>query len=577
MHQETASPGDTRGEFLKRIYRILVYSIGPYLVFLLIIAILFRDNITLGMEYDEVLRINNIIPMLNPHAEPYNQSIFTLSLFGLSVPLMYKFYLSSALLIPYLPLILFKNNLLFGLRFLYAFYFFVSISVFYFILTKKFSPTVSFLTSVLVITSPLFYPEALIGFAHCTHLIFLSLAVYCFYLFFERNQQSIYLFFGTFLLFFEANIEAYFLWVITALIITSIIIFPHYWKIVTSSIRYLLTIVCAILLGWINFVIYNIVYPFATIRPMVLKIVDPAQYNLQPVDFTPAAPLPEDIFFKLSQLFPDLYRGYGGIYLILIAALIILNIFLIFKTVKMQEFPRYGKYFFSFICFCLIFTLILISPNTTRAGHYVYLIPFLELSIVFAFLFSEQVFRNKYIPKLLVITLISMILLNCFVSGMELARYDRIKGKEYFSPAIFDLNTYINKESLPPEDIIFFEWGMSSQLYFLHDGEFKINRVDLQFEPTNYEERKAKLAGFFALQPNPVRSDTLYFPLYTGEFDSRNTATRTDFLRFVQEQNGTITKVQAFNESYGPEVIGMYALENSSQFLKNIRTHSVTR
>lgn len=572
MHQKIDIRRLIKSEYLKKFTDILKYFVVPYFVFFLIIFVIFKDNITIGMQFDEVIRINNIIPFLNSNAESYNQSIFSIPFLGFTIPLIYKFYLSTALLIPYLPLLFFKNNLLFGLRFLYGFYFFLSISVFFFIMSKKFNYIVSFLTSLLVITSPLFYPDALFGFAHCIHIIFLSFAIYFLYIFFEENKSSVYLFLGTFLLFFEANIEAYFLWVIAALLISSVMVFPHYWKIVLGSIKYFMIMVFAVILGWINFFIYNILSPFATIKPLYLKLFDPLKYNEQPVDYAQAAPLFEDISNKINKIFPSFFNGYGIVYILIIVTLIILFIFVISKTIKMQEFLKYGKYIFPFFCFCLIFFFILVSPNTTRAGHYVYLIPFFEISLVSFFILSEKVYNKRYFSKLLVITLICLIMLNSIVSGMEISKIKETKGQDHFSPAIFQLNEYIHAESLQSQDIIFLEWGMYTQLYFLNRGEFKIKSLVFQlYDTKSYEVRKTVFTNFFTSQKNPGRS--LYFPLYSEGFDKRNDAILTDFNRFIIENNGSLNKIKTFYETNGNEVINMYELDNSAQLFETVKNN----
>jgi hypothetical protein len=558
----------TKSEYINH---ILKYYIVPYFVFFLIVFFLFKDNIELGMQFDEVIRINNLIPFINPGAEPYNQSIFGISVFGFSIPLIYKFYLSTAMLIPYLPLYFFKTNLLWGLRFLYGFYFFLSISVFFFIMSRKFSYTISFLSSVLIITSPLFYPEALIGFAHCIHLIFLSSAIYCFYLFFEKNRGSIYLFLGVFLLCFEANIEAYFLWVIAALIITSIMLYPNYWKILLGSVKNYIIVILAIILGWINFFIYNILSPFSTIRPFYLKIFDPMTYNEQPVDYKQATPLLTDVSNKINNIFPSFFEGYSYIYLLIIIALIIVNILLIFKFIRTHQFSTYKHYFYSFICFCLIFFLILVSPNTTRAGHYVYLIPFFEISIVSLFLLGEKFYNEKFFSQLLAVVLIGLILLNFITTGISIVKMKETGGRKHFSPAIFELNNYIRDESLQSQDIIFLEWGMYTQLYFLNQGEFKINSLVFQlYDLKNYEERKTAFIKYFKMQSNDGRSNKFYFPLYYYGFDKRNDAIFTDFDRFVTENNGTLNKIKTFYETQGDEVISVYELQNTSQFLDSV-------
>ena len=425
---------------------------------------------------------------------------------------------------------------------------------------------------MVIITSPLFYPDALYGFAHAIHILFLVLAIYSLYLFFEGEKSAGYLFLGTFLLFFEANIEAYFLWVIAALILSSIVIFPRYWKRVLGSLRYCLVILSAFILGWINFLIYNIFVPFATIRPLYLKIFEPAAYNERPVDFRHAAPLLEDISSKLTGIFPSYFSGYGIVYILLIIALIALYVLVIIKIINTQDLPRYKKYLFPFCCFCLIFIFIILSPNTTRAGHYVYIIPFFDFSIVFLFILGEKIFNRKYLSKVLIITLIGLFVLNSAVTGMEVTRYKEIKGQGIFSPAIYDLNNYIHQESIRSEDIIFLEWGMYSQLYFLNKGNFTIHSLVFQlYDTKSYEERQAAFEKFFMNRKNPGISDTLYFPLYREDFNERNDAILADFKTFIFKNNGTVKKIQPFYETNGDEVMDMYILENSTGFLETMK------
>ena len=578
-------------EFINKTSQILKFYVIPYLVFFLVISFLFKDNISLGMQFDEVFRINNLIPLFYPAAEPYNQSIFSISFFGFTVPLMYKAYVSTAILIPYLPLLFFKNDLLFGLRFLYGFYFFLSISVFFFIMSKKFDYTISFLTSLLVITSPLFYPEALFGFAHCFHLIFLSLSIYFFYVFFKEKSENIYLFSGTFLLFFCANIEQYFLWVIAAIIISSILVFPHYWKIVLSSSKYFVIMVLACMLGGINFFIYNITFPFATIEPMYLKLFDPLTYNQQPVNFVQTPPLSEDIINKISIVFPSFFEGYGIVYQLIILILVALYIFMIFKIIKTHDFSKYGHYFFPFFCFCIIFLLILISPNTTRAGHYVFLILFFELSIVSFFYVSAKIFNKPYIFKLLIITLICLVALNFIVSEDEIHLIKESKGTNHYSPAIFEVNDFINNESLPYQNIIFLEWGMDPQLYFLNQGKIKVNSLVFElYDTKSYTERESVFKKIFMKRENFNGPYKLYFPLYTEGYITRDDAILSDlyycdayikrddtilsdFNRFVIQNHGTLKKVKTFYESDGSEVIILYELDNATQFQKTIKNN----
>ena len=146
------------------------------------------------------------------------------------------------------------------------------------------------------------------------------------------------------------------------------------------------------------------------------------------------------------------------------------------------------------------------------------------------------------------------------------------RGKNHFSPAIFELHDYIRTESLQSEDIIFLEWGMYTQLYFLNQGEFKINSLVFQlYDTRNYDERKAELIKLFTRQKNPLRSDKLYFPVYHDSFDKRNDAILNDFHRFIGENNGTLNKIMTFYETNGDEIIMVYELDNAPQFIETVK------
>jgi hypothetical protein len=207
----------------------------------------------------------------------------------------------------------------------------------------------------------------------------------------------------------------------------------------------------------------------------------------------------------------------------------------------------------------------------------VFLIPFFEISIVSFFALSEKIFQKKYFSKILIIVLICLILINSSVTGREIAKEKETKGTYNFSPAIFELNDYIHDESIQSRDIVFLEWGMYAQLYFLNKGEFKINSLVFQlYDTKSYRERRSIFKNYFVNQRDILRSDTLYFPVYSEGVNSRNDAILTDFKRFVVENNGTVTRIKTFYETNGDKVIYVYRLDNATRFFDTVEQASLS-
>jgi len=544
------------------------YAFAIFLI-LSITLLLFRGSFDQGMQFDEVFRLNNLLPLINSNAEPYDQSIFSIKIFGYSIPLMYKFYVSSAVLIKWLPLMIF-NDYLFGIRFLYITYFFISITTFFLILSR-YNYYYALITSALVATSPIFFPEVRIGFASSIHIFFLTLSLFLFYNFFNEKKRTIYLFLAIFILFFAANVEFYFIWVIASIILSSIFLFPDYWRIILTSYKYMVVAILGAFLGLFNFIVYNLLTGFSTFKPLFLKIFFPSEYNLNPIDYKLTPPLFEEVLLKLDSV-SSFFDGYGMLYLLVLAMISLLYLFITWKIIRMNKFHKYRTYILSFVCFLLIFFFILITPNTTRAGHYVYLVPFIELSVLSLIVLLSKIYNQKRIQIVAAFFLVILLTLNIFVSNSEIARVNITKGTGHFSPAIFDLNHYLNENDIESDDIVFLEWCMHSQLYFLNKGEFKINSLVFQLLGKNKEERYIAFKSFFLSPHIQNRSTSLYFPVYAKHMGLTTKGIYEDFSNFIISYRGRLERIHTFYETNGDEIIQLYELKNTRELINNIRT-----
>lgn len=548
---------------------IYIRYIAATIFFCFLTALLFYNNYAHGLQFDEVFRVNNLIPFFNPYAEPYEQSIFSISILSASIPIAYKSYISSAALLPYIPIFLWEDYLI-GLRTLYAVSFCFAIIIFFIILSRFVDLKYSFLTSLLLATSPILFPEIRFGFAYSLHIVFLSIAFYLLYLF-NRDKKTMYLFAGSFLLFVGANIYFYFLWVITSLIITSFIFYQDFWKEIILSLKNIFALVSGFVLGFINFVLYNISSGFPSVKPLIIRIFFPSEYELNPIDYKPSSPLFEEISGKFDIIY-NFFGGYGYIYLAIgIITLIIFGLITI-KLVRQDKLGGYKNYYFCLVNVLLILAVILITPNTTRAGHYSFLIPFLELTILSLVMLLMKIYRSDRVHVVGVAILVILISLNSFVTGTEITQSIEDRGKGYFSPAIFDLNKYFDENQIDSKNIVFVQWGMYSQLYFLNKGEFKINSLVFQMLGAEDSQRRADLLERYIVKNHMEnKREEIYFPMYRkGSKTLKTEQIYKDINDTLSLHSGELDVIATFNETNGEPLIYLYKLSNADVVVDDI-------
>ncbi len=540
--------------------------IGVAIIILAVISYLFRGSLAYGLEFDEVSRLINLIPLFNKAAYPVHQSILDLPIFGLSIPLMFKTYISSLAIFFYLPMGIF-NNYLFAIRFLDFFYFYIFIMGFFFI-AAKYDIRLSFVISLLTATSPLFYPEVRFGAAAPYHIFFIALSLHLFYRYFNETNSLLDLFFAVFFLAFAANVRFYVLWIIAAMILAGVICFPQYLRHILSSLARSGVAVSAFIVGLLNFVIYNLFTGFATVRPLYLRIFDRAAYNQQPIDYKNVEPLLSSIARKLGLLLSFL-GPYHSLYILVGGLILLAHAIALYRVVKDNKWTEYRKYFFPIITCVLILIFILLSPNTTRPGHYVYMLPFYEFSLVASMLLMYKLF-GKYNPvrAFVVILPVFALFLNFYSSNVEVEAANRTSGTGYFSPAIFDLKSFLDKEGIDYGQVIHTQWGLAAQLYFLNKGQVPPpGALIWNLAGARTDGAKSEvLQSFFVSKEEPFSAGDLYFPIY----NNKQKATSTLFFNFVRSNGGELIRIKQFYEKNGKPVFALYRLRNSKEFVGRV-------
>jgi len=540
-----------------------ILGIALLLSLICVTSFLFRGWLEQGMQMDEVNRVINVIPLLNEGAYPLNQATFSLTLFGVTIPIMYKEYISTAYILRYLPLVFF-DDYLFGLRFLYWIYLVSSAMVLFLVLRSRHLYLAVF-TPLLMVTAPLYYPEIRIGFADSLQILFLALGAHLLAGFVRTPDSYSRLFWGIFLLFFTANQMIYFSWVIVAMALATMIVYPRQWFCFARRLRNWVIFLLAASLGLVHFLVYNLSEEFPTASIFFRRIFFPDEYNKEPLDYARTQPFVQDIGTKLSQIPHFLGPHWQLSVAIVVVSFLVVLAFLV-KWFKEKTLQNNRIYLLPFLVTTIILSLILISPKTTRAGHYVYLIPFLQMSVLTSVLLVGNCFKSQQWSRLFLLLVPGLIVVsNLLASNQIVSAVNRTGGTGLYSPAVFEFTDYLREQRIESQDVVFLTWGLHAQPYFLNKGDFQINQLVFELiNQPNKQKKQSVLKHFFA---SVFGRDCLYFPLYS----QRRNDIKETLVKLAEAYGGSLKLEKRFKEKTGEDVILLYRLDDLDRFTASFR------
>lgn len=554
--------------------RIVFYFAVIYLFILFNLEFLsIPDLRSVGIQFDYVYRILSLIPIMNPGAEPYSDVIFSIDILGVDIPLMYKTYISTVSTLPYLALWGFDDYLL-GYRIINFLMAFSALSFLYYIISH-YSNLLALLVSAMFLLSPIHPIFPFLLFFLAIGAIFLRK-----YIENRRNDGSyVLLFCAMFMFGLVANLQLYFAWNIVAFLFAMIIVYPKELIRFFSSWKEMLTSILGISSGLFNHVVYNISEGFPAVKIVVMNIFKPGSVT---IDYNKS----QDIVTQLSSKIYRLWGWWGEPEGALLAIIVILALCIyLFR----HYYPNRGaerKVVLFFVVITLVsFLVILLSPNTTRRGHYAFLSPWFELSIgliLYYPLISSIKARSAKLACFFFLTLSISIGFYTVMALKGKALYASQSNKGHFTPAIFDLDGYLKESSIEDSKVIFLEWGFHSQLYFLSKGEFHVNQYVWKLRARNKE---AHYEIFRKILLKFKDKDSLYFPLYYTSNCKKSTSwwyggtgtgatlpTRCWFIDFLKDYEIDYKFEKFFYEKNGRPIIGLIRIDKfkeKSLFIQN--------
>ena len=511
----------------------------------LIVGYLFRGSYQYGMNYDEVLRLNPYVGLVNPKAQPIDQGIYSIEIGSLKLPIMFKEYISSIFMLPMVPALFFEDPRL-GLRLMEQFYFMLAVTAL-FLFLRRYNFYLSIAAASLLATAPYLYPEVRFGFAITSHITILTVSVF----FLEkayREDKWRYWMLAALGFALGVNIYMYFLWTLSGMAIATALLFPReFWR-VTSRPKVVSAAIIGSLIGGFNFVIYNLANKGATFRLLLNGLFNREKYNQAPIDYKELPDFKEEVLSKIYSV-SNVLGGDSGelnilLGLIILAALAyVLSLANAWKHGQLLETVR--VYCFPALTATIIILLILVTPKSGRVGHWALVAPFLEISVVAAaFLLFDRALRDlrpiwrRTVPALLVL---SVFFVSFFISNRLVAVANETRGTRLFSPAIYELYEDLVGAQEDGSGVIAVDWGFTQQIYYLSRGTLLIGDLTFRLASRDYQEARPVIASYILERYRP--GSDIWFIYHEHEALA---GTRSKFFRFLEDVGGELKVLKVY-------------------------------
>lgn len=527
--------------------------LAPPVAYLVAALWMFRGSTTLGMEFDEVFRINNLLPHLYRGAEPYDQAISSLTIFGHSIPLMYKEYISSAILWPYLPLPLFSDPVV-GLRVLYL-VITVGVASLAFWLFRRRSYWVAAVVPGLAVLSPLLYPDVTYGFVSLPHLLPLLVAVWAFARFVGRWEPWWFVL-TAFLAGAAINTSFYAAFPVAGLGAAAVLLYPREVSSVVRRPMWLAASVLAALVGLFNYVYFNLTKGYPTLAPLLARLA--ADSSDVTIDYRQSSGVLSEIGPRLTLLV-GLLGDVATWTLVLGAMSYLVLTFTAVDALRRHDLHRDRLLLVPAVALPVALLAILVSPNATRRGHYGMLVGLIEALCVAAFVALARRLgaEGRRATRALAVVLSATLAVGYAATSagaMESVR--RSGGAGFFTDAIFDVWAHLRQNGVPDQAVLQVQWGSYSQLYFLSEGTYTSPVLVFQVLAAVDDAERTRLVAEAVDQAGGA----VVVPLYTdvGDVGGVDSA---DILRDVAVSSGGMACALAgFDDRLGEEQMRLILL-----------------
>ncbi len=475
----------------------------------LVILVNFREARAHGMNYDEVLRLNPLVSLVNPDAEQVDQSIYSVEVGSQRLPVMVKSYISSITSVHLLPALLWDDPAS-GLRILYGVYLWIA-CLLLFLFLVRYGFVFALGSAALLAASPHLYPEIRFGFASVVHVIVLTAAAFCWRRAFETGRASLW-FLGGLCFGLAVNLRGPTMWTVGGLCAAGLILYPRVLFAQLRRPRVLLAAAAGCLLGGANYVVYNLATGGGTFRPFVTAMFRRKEYNRDPIDFRQLPDLSVELASKLRGLHVVL-GGPGLDAVVFFATASVAGVALLvfaWRVLTGREL-RSRALLLPAVALLFTWTFIFLTPKSGRAGHWAYLSPLLEISLMSGALaiWGSRASGPRWRQIVAVALGAALVVASFAVTWDDVSTAVRTQGDGLFSPMIYEIAADV--DDLDPEEhvVVAVDWGFWSQLYFLSEGEAPLSEYTFRFLRAD-DHRAAEILGSLLVAQRGQGRDVLF-------------------------------------------------------------------
>ncbi|HEY8270117.1 MAG TPA: hypothetical protein VIG33_04465 [Pseudobdellovibrionaceae bacterium] len=540
-----------------------------------------KDAFFYGVEMDEVLRLNPLFPLIGKTVPYPDQGLYYIDLFGVRIPLVFKLYVSSAIMLPYYPLTFFADPFV-GLRVMSGFYLFLA-GVTVYLVAKKYSRIWAFLLALSILMSPLLGAHLLVRQAQTYHIICYALSFYFIRKFLENNNQKnrnfIYVFFSSFFIFLAMNLEFYAAWSVVSLaLVVPLLCWPQVKAYFAEGKAKLIFLLGAV--GCINFIWYNLADGLPVLRTVYSYVFKIEEYNKEPIDGRNIVSLSEDFGSKWSSL-----RHYWGpsfrVFLLLFAIMAVITLICLFRDIKKKQ-KTHFLFYVPFFVTLFVCVFIFLSPKANRSGHFAHVHPFLNLCF---FLLPVLVFNLKetkkwffYFCSFLPIAFLGLniVAVNASLKN-ALVRY----STGLWSSSFNTLNHYLEETPEVYNKMVVLNWGFSEQLFFLNKGQklpvefvFPVMMRASQSEMINDYQVFFESVGsgeFFKYRHMDAKKEELVFLKFIKGSAAAINRSNEALEVFLKEKDGQYEVLKEFADSDGTPLFHIIRLKNPEVFYNKVK------
>ena len=541
------------------------------LILLLLSTIIYSLGFGFGLQYDTVLRANNVIPLINRNAYPLDQSIFSISVFGTTIPIVYKEYITPLSSMAKYSSLVFFNDYYFGFKVINLAYLLVSVSLSFAALSLYKNTKYAFLVCLCVIFFPMNYPMLLFDQLNWDCFIWISIA----YIVFTKYKSSgnLWLLFLASLFFFiTINWKFYSIFLILSIIIVSFLYKMIGFRITKQRIQETIILFIGAIVGCINYVLYNVLNGFPTLSIFFNSIFNRSSYT--PIDDA----IKTDFLSEVKTHVEAFISFIGNELFVFSVLLVAVSLLLLVFAISKRAYGVVIHYYLLFVSL-LAFLIAFIAPSADRPDHYIQIIPFFVMGIIDALSIADCLFGEfiqtkikKYLVSTLCVISIGLLIVPCY---RIISSNYKTKGSGHFSPSIFELFSYIDNDyhedvqyidNKKDKKIAVFGWGIGSQLYFLSKGEFLLDeryKFELMDADETYENTYNKLLQFFLSDTSEC--STIYIPTYTKRLQLFDPNIGQAIEALAAKTNTSFDKL-FFNERNASDIIALYVIDDYMGF-----------